>query len=71
MCLLCPLQVWAAPLGLDAQGGRLSCEYKTQSKAEFQDAVGAIALRVCQVRQGCDYMRLTCEMPCSNVYHQE
>jgi hypothetical protein len=43
------MQVWAAPLGVDSQGAQLMCGFKTQGKPEFQDAVGAIAMRVCQV----------------------
>jgi hypothetical protein len=43
------VQVWAAPLGVDAHGAQLQCDFKSQGKKDFQDAVGAIAMRVCQV----------------------
>jgi len=42
-------QVWAGVLGVGPGGTPLTCDYKTVPKPGFQDAVGNIALRVCQV----------------------
>lgn len=41
--------MWAGVLGVGPGGMPLTCDYRTVPKPDFQDAVGNIALRVCQV----------------------
>lgn len=48
-------QVWAGVLGVDPGGAQLTCDYKTVPKPSFQDSVGAIVLRTCQV-EGLRYL---------------